>query len=229
MSTMMRLPLIGLYNYDNSLFDNLSLPDGYDKTTFINSLLLEHGEKSVLYADFDFFKFAIGSWSAKWELELTRILEALTAEYNPIHNYDRNEKIKDTYKKGTTLTTTADYNNTRTPNLSYNTERLKNEETERKVSAFNSSSYEPSEKTIVSGGEVKESESGNEKTNIKGTLSETKSNGQDITIHEATVSGNIGVTTAAAMVNEVVAQRMSKNLYSLATRIFADELLINIY
>ena len=92
MSTMQRLTLIGLYNYDNSLFDNVILPDGFDKQTFIDTLLLEHGEKCVLYSDFDFMKYSLGAISRKWNNELKRIYEALSAEYNPIWNYDRNEE-----------------------------------------------------------------------------------------------------------------------------------------
>ena len=59
MSTMQRLTLIGIYDYDPTLFDGLTLPDGYDKQTFIDSLLLEHGEKCVLYANPDFMKYSI--------------------------------------------------------------------------------------------------------------------------------------------------------------------------
>ena len=99
MSTMQRMTLIGLYNYEQNfdvdLFRNLTLPTGYDRSTFINSLLLEHGEKCVLYTNPDFFMQAIGIWSSKYSLELSRIYEALTAEYNPIWNYDRNEEWSD--------------------------------------------------------------------------------------------------------------------------------------
>lgn len=95
MSTMQRLTLIGMYNYDPTLFDGLTLPDQYDKSIFIDSLLIEHGEKCVLYSDLDFMKFSIGAWGRKWSLELTRIAEALFAEYNPIWNYDRYEDIND--------------------------------------------------------------------------------------------------------------------------------------
>ena len=95
MSTMQRLTMIGLYNYDPDIFVNLELPDGYDRDTFIDSLLLEHGEKCVLYSNPDFMKNAIGAWSRKWSLELSRIYDALTAEYNPIYNYDRYEEYDD--------------------------------------------------------------------------------------------------------------------------------------
>lgn len=105
MSIMQRLTLIGLYNYDSKLFDALQLPEEYDKNTFIESLLIEHGEKLVLYSDLDFMKYSIGAWGRKWSMELTRIAEALQAEYNPIWNYDRYEEWNDKgSKRGTSET-----------------------------------------------------------------------------------------------------------------------------
>lgn len=341
MSTMPRLTMIGLYNYDPTIFDNLTLPTGYDNATFIDSFLLEHGEKCVLYPDPDFMKFSIGVVSRKWSLELTRIYEALTAEYNPIENYDRHEKIiadnnttygktnnvdytetkkplttetttrgttdsttygkTDTTTKGTTDSTTYGKTDTTTRGTTDSTTYGKTDTTtygktdtttqtvageeERKVAAFNSSSYEPSEKTISNSGtntvtqagtdsvaeggtdstshtgvdsvaqsgtdstshtgvdSVAQSGtdsishtgidtvamSGTDTTDVKGKtegLSGTDYNHLD---HDAHIHGNIGVMTASSMVSEIVKQRFKENLYSLAGRIFANELLIQIY
>lgn len=202
MSTMQRISMIGLYNYDSTIFDKLTLPEGYSKETFINSLLLEHGEKLALYTDPDFMKSAIGIWSNKWALELSRIYEGLTAEYNPIYNYDRFEQIEDS--EG--VTSSAGHKATDSPTLS----------TENTISADNASGYQPDNKTTLSGKARDLSESSNGKTDR--TYS-----------HGAHIFGNIGVTTSAQMVTEVVKQRLQYNLYSIATNLFASELLIGIY
>ena len=261
MSTFQKLTLIGMYNYNTSLFDNVNLPEGYDKDTFIDTLLLEHGEKCVLYTDFDFLKYSFGAISRKWYLELTKILEALKADYNPVYNYDRYEVIGDTVKKTFGEKTTADYNDDNTKNLedkrtanlkdktTYDTtdttEQVDAGEVENKVSAFNSSSYEPKEKTITDNGKTTLDKdgtttvdttgtdtiatTGTDKRNIKGTLSD-KSGGEDVTnTHNAHIYGNVGVTTATHMIDEILAQRTEKNLYEIAARIFANELLINLY
>lgn len=245
MSTMQRMTLIGLYNFDPDLFDLLSLPEGYDKDTFIDSFLLEHGEKCVLYTDPDFMKFSIGAVSRKWELELTRIYEALTAEYNPIYNYDRHEEFEDHRGKKFDEKVTADYTNSRTANLQ---DKTTNDLTdtnshtvagtsENKVSAFNSSSYEPSNYTTTNDGthQLKQTgtatvnTTGTDKVNTKGTIEDRGGGETENSSHEAHLYGNIGVTTAASMVNEITQQRMNSNLYGLATRIFANELLIQLY
>ena len=217
MSTMQRMTLIGLYNVDEELFSNLTLPDGYDASTFINSLLLEHGEKCVLYSNPDFIKSAIGVWSSKWALELSRIYDALTAEYNPIYNYDRHEEYAD--HEG--VRTNAGHKATDSPD--FNVEQVTSGNVEHQVSADNDSNYQPESKDISNAGKTKTSGKTQD-------LSES-SNSQVVRNldHDAHLYGNIGVTTSAAMVSEVVKQRFEMNLYKIATQIFASEFLIGIY
>lgn len=92
MSTFNRLTLIGLYNHVPSLFDRLTLPAAYDKKTFIDTLLLDQGEKCVAYPEPDFFTYAVGVWSRKWAKSLERVAMALNDNYNPLHNFDRHEE-----------------------------------------------------------------------------------------------------------------------------------------
>ena len=221
MSIMQRLTLIGFYNYDATLFDGLVLPEGYDKDLFINSLLLEHGEKLVLYSDPNFMKNAIEVWGRKWSLELGRIYEALTAEYNPLHNYDRHEEYKDIIKgeahSKRKTTDTPDFNVVNDTNEDATTENL--------ISADNSGSYQPQNKTIENGG--KSTTSTNGKTS---DVDENINNNDERTIdHTAHLYGNIGVTESTSMIENTVNMRRNYNLYEAATRLFANELLISIY
>lgn len=221
MSTMQRLTLIGFYNYDATLFDGLVLPEGYDKQTFIDSLLLEHGEKLVLYSNPDFMKNAIEAWGRKWSLELGRIYEALTAEYNPLHNYDRYEEYKDIIKgeahSGRKTTDTPDYSIVNDTNEDATTENL--------ISADNSGSYQPQSKTIENGGKSTSKTSG--KTS---DVDEQINNNDERSIdHTAHLFGNIGVTESTTMIENTVNMRRNYNLYEAATRLFANELLIAIY
>lgn len=229
MSTMQRLTLIGLYNYDPSLFDGLSLPADYDKQTFIDSLLLEHGEKCVLYADPAFMKFSIGAWGRKWSLELERIAQALKAEYDPIYNYDRFEEYEDNEGRKYTSKVEGGHKAKDTP--SYNTVRDTNEDAtiEHTVSADNSSSYAPDWKETQNGGKTTETTSGTTQDLAETSNSNTEDEEKKNFTHKAHLYGNIGVTTSAQMVTEVVAQRFKYNLYGTATRLFANELLIGIY
>lgn len=229
MSTMQRLTLIGLYNYDPTLFDGLALPDGYDLETFRDALLLEHGEKCILYSNPDFMKNAIALWGRKWSLELGRIYDALIAEYDPIYNYDRYEEYADSEGRKYSSTTNAGHKATDSPKFDVVTESNKDAITEEQISADNSSGYQPEHKTTVDGGKSTASTSGKtqdlaETSNSKTDDAETRNFS-----HKAHLYGNIGVTTSAAMVSEVVRQRFEYNLYSIAAKLFASELLLGIY
>ena len=93
------MSVLGLYNYDNTLFANMSYPTGFqndDKTTFVNNLLMELAELEVLYPNPSFMKFAIANWSKKELPTWNRMYAASLLEYNPIENYDRKESSTDT-------------------------------------------------------------------------------------------------------------------------------------
>lgn len=229
MSTMQRLTLIGIYNYDPSLFDSLALPDGYDKQTFIDTLLLEHGEKCILYADPSFMKYSIGAWGRKWSLELTRIYDALTAEYDPIYNYDRYEEIQDSEGKKYKSEVTAGHNATDLPDYDTVVKTDINATVERTVSADNASDYSPDWKETTNGGQGTTTVKGKTQNLSENSNSETNDNEERNYSHKAHMFGNIGVTTSASMVTEIVRQRLQYNLYETAARLFANDLLIGIY
>lgn len=103
----MTLTILGLYQYDNRIFDGLVVPQGVDKETLINNILSESAEFEVLYPEPRFLSNAIAAWSAKelpvWE----KLVETLHYEYDPISNYDRNEESTNT---GESLGKVAGYN-----------------------------------------------------------------------------------------------------------------------
>ena len=90
------LTIIGLYNWDNSLFDGMHLPEAIAKDEFIDELLSMAANQNVLYPDFDLMKRLITTWSGRRLSSWERMAAALNAEYNPIHNFDRHEDYTDT-------------------------------------------------------------------------------------------------------------------------------------
>lgn len=248
MSTSARLTLIGLYNYDNTLFDGLTLPDGYDKNTFIDTILLEHGEKCVIYPDLDFMKYSIGALGRKWYHELERIYTTLTDNYNPLHNYDRTETYFDQiYGQnseastgwkggGSTRTNKPEYYNEQVTDST--SETVTDAKTTEKVSAFNSASYEPSKETTENGGKQKtnagkmkysgttEDIAENFGENSNGTVTGSE---QKAITHNAHLFGNIGLTSNQDMAKWEMELREKYNLYAVAAGIFANELLIQVF
>lgn len=101
------LSLMGLYEWDNDLFDYLILPTGIDPDELVYNLLMDTAELEVLYPDPDFMKNAIGAWSAKelhrWESYMS-VLNV--ADYDPFINMDRHRNYTDTTTPN--LTTTSE-------------------------------------------------------------------------------------------------------------------------
>ena len=101
---------LGLYNWDNTLFDLMQIPEALDKDTLVNNLLAETAELEVLYPNPVVFKNLIAVWSAK-QIDIWNRLYATTQyEYNPIENYNRYETGSDsgtgrTTHSGTDTTT----------------------------------------------------------------------------------------------------------------------------
>lgn len=162
--------MIGLYEYDDALFDKMNLPAGINKIEFIDAFLLKYGECPVIYPNWGTMQFALGVWSKKWYRSIERIIRALTEEYNPLHNFDRHEIYTDTEEKegnikGTENATdkvTGSTNNTSNgtvTNTSKTDENISQEDdnetgtngsTIDDVSAYNDSDYSPDKKQTVS-------------------------------------------------------------------------------
>ena len=90
--------LLDLYAEDPALLVNLSIPEGLESQTANAIIIQECGELQTVFEDAASLKAYLAPWSAAHAVPWTRMLAALTAEYNPIHNYDRTdtETITDT-------------------------------------------------------------------------------------------------------------------------------------
>lgn len=89
------LSIMGLWNYDNTIFNNISIPPELDKQTLVNNLLMECAELEIIYPDPGFMKFALATWSETMLPQWIKLYESTQYEYNPIHNYDRHEEYTD--------------------------------------------------------------------------------------------------------------------------------------
>lgn len=89
------MSVLGLYNWDNTLFDGMTIPTDVSRETLINNILFECAELECIYTNPSFLKFAITSWSAVKSEIWADELETLKLEYNPIENYDRIEESTD--------------------------------------------------------------------------------------------------------------------------------------
>ena len=105
----MFLSIMGMYDYDSSIFDGLDIPTYtdsdnnvhiIDKSTVINNICLKCAELEIIYPAFDTMKLAIGVWSAANQETWYKLIETQFIKYNPIWNVDAHEL--ETYGRGYT-------------------------------------------------------------------------------------------------------------------------------
>lgn len=98
MAVKAKLSILGLYRWNNHLFDNMSIPEDVDLETLKWEILEECAELEGVYADAYYMQQSIKNWSAAMLPSWEKMQEALTAEYNPIWNKDGT--IQETYNYG---------------------------------------------------------------------------------------------------------------------------------
>lgn len=109
--------LYGFEKYYNikeqSLFDDIILPEGVDKTVLVNTIIVESGEFEVIYPNGDFLKIAIQTWFKRKYPMIERWVKAINTDYKPLDNYNKTEEwteINSGGKKNTANKSTK-YNN----------------------------------------------------------------------------------------------------------------------
>lgn len=174
------ISVLGLYTWNDELFDNLVLPEGISRDVLIPELVTECSDFPLLYPDYDFMKMLIGVWSTK-ELSIWQAMyRSENFEYNPIENYDRYEEIS----REVEGSSSGSASNTRQASGSNSGESKVSE------TAYNTITYQETNKTNSTGSS---SESGSD----SGESSSESSGSETVTSH---MHGNIGVTTAQQMI-----------------------------
>ena len=206
------LSILGLYLYDNTLFDGLQLPtartdtvtgvttEAVDKNVLVDNLLLQLAELEVIYPDTDVMKEAIARWSATRIKEWDKLNLTLYLEWNPLYNYDRTEEWTDGENGSGTDNGSVEGSGTNTSTGS--------------VAGFNSTTLVDNSKTAVSG---------------NSTQSTTSSNSYSKnSTHNGTVKGNIGVTTSDQMVAQF-RETVKFNIYDVIIDEFKQRFCLMVY
>lgn len=230
--SLAKITLIGqetrLKMENKSVFDLLTLPDGIDKNTCVDNIILECGEFETLYSDPFFMRAAIGTWATKHYRTFEKWITALNLEYNPLENYDRKEDWTDTGNKQNTLGFTDDTTTTTTGKTTTEGNSEQNGFTEDQVSAFDSNTYQESEKHIIDTDENHSDEVNSANTMTNSSEQNTEGNEDTENVHTGRIHGNVGVTTSQQMLqSELDLARF--NIIQEITNLFMVELCIMVY
>ena len=230
------LSILGLYQYDNTVFDLLTLPQGLDKNTLIQSICGECAELELLYPNPEVLKALIGVWSVGSQKEWSSLLESMNFEYNPIDNYDRTEtRTLSSQGTGTGQDGGSDqFSDTKThaANNSNSSTKGNTSSSLEKTAAFNSTSLvdkgqvSGTDNDTFSGTDTEQATDTDAAVTTYGkTKSETFSKTDTETIR---AHGNIGVTTVMQMIKEF--RDISKfNIYDILTEEFKLRFCLGVY
>lgn len=194
----MLLSIQGLYEYDNTLFQGLQLPEGINQEAVINEILLQCAELEIVYPDINIMKLAITTWSIANQYTWEKLYDTMVVEYNPIWNVDANISESRSGSESRDITRAGSGTNNRTVNLADN-ETVNITDTES-VKGFNSDTWAESHKNV---------KAGTDNTAHTGTdniaISDSERVDDDATKTETFTqrrTGNIGVTTTQQMLEQ---------------------------
>lgn len=125
------LSVMGLYNWDPDLFEEMEVPEGVDKDTAVMDILIKCADLEISIPDWDMLKMAIGVWSKKNIWKWDKLYKTTQFEYNPIWNKD-----------GTVTETVQAADEGAGTNTGSVT-------SENSVSAYNVSNYSPESKNVT--------------------------------------------------------------------------------
>ena len=234
---MALLTVMGLYNYDNTIFDNLMLPDGVDKPTLIDNIVLETAELECIYPTPVFLKTAIGLWSNVQFLTWDRVYSAMNLDYNPIENYDRQETEtttgtrahsgKDTTVRSGTVSETGSTTGSTQGTVS------ESGTTTNKIAGFDSTTLVDHDSSTGSN-----TRQASDSSTGSSTRSGTDSSTQELTHGEqiadsgsrtSRIHGNIGVTTSQQMLQSELDLAPNLNIYQYITADFRKRFCVEVY
>lgn len=197
----MGVMLATIYNFDPSIFDGVEFPSNISVQDFIDSLLMQCGEMPVLYSSPPLLKSLINVWSNISQYSWGRLAATLTAEYNPIENYDRTEEWEDSSTNTSHYTNSA--NNTSSGSTKEQVYGYNNLNTPADNSASNSAS-------------------------TSADTSDSAGTGTSAGTRKGRAHGNIGVTTTQEMLESERRVAMF-NFYDAVIRDFQKRFLIWMY
>lgn len=216
----MGVTLNAMLLHDPTLFDGVTVPTGVNRSVLVDTICFNYGDLYLTNTDPVWTKAAITVWGQRHKYYMDELYKTLNYEYNPIENYDRYEEYTDTTAATSSGTSSEESSGTSSATTSAQT----SSSTTQNLAAYNASTMQPDSSSADTG-----TQSGtNSGTNSSTTSGETSGTRNETLEHEAHIHGNIGVTTAAQMIQ---GQRdiIKISWYDTIADLFASEFCIMIY
>lgn len=224
MSRGVKLSVLGMYHWDDSLFSEMVYPTQFtddEKQTVVQNILAECAELEILFPDWEILKSMIGLWS-KLELPVwQRIYTAALKEYNPIENYNRTEiETVETDRSETHSGTDS-----RAIISSGSETNTGTDTSQNSTTGYDSNTLYLHDKNELTHGHG---------VTTSGTGSDTMTHGEKIVnddsiTRENHTTGNIGVTTSQQMLEQEIEVAAKLNVMKIITESFKERFCILVY
>lgn len=196
MAIRWKLSILGLYQYDKTIFDKFQIPAGLDRETVIDAICMETAELSTIYTSPASLAFALKNFSARRLPAWERAYNALAARYDLLTTESTSETAKRTpdlsrvSNSTRTPNTTRSVDTTRTPDLTAEGQNGGSDSRTEQVSGFNGNQLETRSKTTTELGSTNTVHThGTENTNsteknsgTENTTSSDRETGTDTTV-----------------------------------------------
>lgn len=229
--------LAELYADDPLLFNGLSLPVGMDDTTARSVILQELGDLQTVFPRASDCRTYIPIWCAANAEAWQRMYDALTAEYNPIHNYDRTDTETETVAgSGSETNTTGEQEtivDTQNSTTTGTSQAGGQDTTTHSRQGYNSTDYVPADREVAALGTKNDSSSattgsGTQSRGADRNESRERSSAESRT-RTLNSAGNIGVTTAQQMIEAEVAMRQKWTMYGIICEAFKRDFCVGVW
>ena len=204
------ISVLGLLEADGTCLDGISegLPEGVDAGIVKTSIMSNCAELEILFPEPTIFKQLLTAWAKTKRLPWARYYAAITAQYSPLENYDRQET------ESTGENTTSATNGTSSSSGTSSTSRG--------VSAFND--------TYTQNGEAVYQPKDHESGSVTNTVSAgTTGTGAKTGTKTSRIHGNIGVTTSQQMLQAELDITAALDVYQHITEDFKRQFCLLVY
>lgn len=216
-----------MYEYDNTILNDIVLPSGIEKNTLIDTILINWGGYNCRWSDPNLFKRATQTWFKANYNNFEHIISALNAEYNPIENYDRTET-----HEANKIVTTAETSNEAIESQSTESGTGVIEHNENKTDTNSDVPFDTENFKNVSRLETdcdlsensKETSEGIASSNTNSSTNTKEDGSESYTSH---IHGNIGVTTNQQMIQSEIELRQYNIYKEIAWKYAIDFVYLN--
>lgn len=232
------LSVLGLYQFDDSIFDKFVFPQEIQKDVLVNNILLDTAELEVLYSNPSVLKDAIGFWSKSrlkaWE-DMKNVL--IVENYRPFINLERKESGYDLETRNLKTKEVGSGTSSRTGNeKTTSSENVKGDSTQdvlNKISAFNSSSLENKDSSTTTTSSDSSSSGNISSSNSDSSSSSNQSNvdntGTVRNEYEHTFEGDSAMFTKQNIIEQEMEMRLKYDLYKIIIDEFKMKFCLLIY